>query len=458
MKTLIKLVFIMISLIIQTNGNAQILKKLKNKIDNTIDKTVDKKIDNTVDNEVSNGNNKDYCEDEEALKNYKMVYKGTGNTKILYQESSISMKSNGDDYKVIFKEGSGKEAIYTVIENDKTLYNGNKLTNDLVKKPSWSIDSKDRMKKYLIIDSTKTTLGGNPAMSGKYADKIDEEMLMTGIELSKQTAEYQAMSAEEKAEFDQFAKEEVPKAAQMYNNSGLAGTNYNFPGNEGITVHSNNSSLIVNGKNYLSKNDMLMDYFVSNDEKSVFIYGTDANGKQFFQTNDKRNFISNDIQKSSFSSQLLISKDGKKAKMEFINQIEESKINAVYGNSEPTKVTFVDSDGTNKSINVNLNNYVLSNDGKIISANSNNGQIAVDGKNIGKLNTNEPLNINSLLIAGTTPDKIYKYNANGSIESMDGKIKNLGALFPVVKIKNEKSYLYWFMECGSTIYLANTEL
>ena len=458
MKTLFRIVVTIICLTLQINGNAQILKKLKNKIDNTIDKTLDDKTDTTIDKEVSNRNNKDYCEDKEALKNYKIIYQGTEDTKILYQESSISMNSNGDDYKVIFKEGSGKATTYTVIENEKTLYTGNKLTNYLVKKPNWAIDSKERLKKYLVIDSTKTTLGGNQAMSGKYADKIDEDNLKMGIELSKQTEEYQAMSAEEKAEYDQFVKDEVPKAAQMYNNSGLAGTTYNFPGNEGIAVHSYNNSLIVNGKNYLSKNDMLMDYFVSEDEKSVFIYGTDANGKQFFQTNDKRNYISKDIQESSFLSQLLISKDGKRAKMEFINQIEESKINAVYGNGEPTKAIFINSDGTIESMNVNLNNHVLSNDGKIISANSNNGQIAVDGKNIGKFNTNEPLDINTLLIAGTTSDKIYKYNANGSLEGLDGKIKNLGALFPVVKIKKERSYLYWFMECGNTIYLANLEL
>ena len=142
---------ILFCLTLQFNVNAQILKKLKNKIDNSIDRTIDKKIDKTVGAENPNSTIVDNCEDPEVLKNYKLIFKGNDATKIFYDESSISTASNGDNYKIIFKEGSGKNSVYTVIENDKTIYTGNKLTNELAKKPSWASNNKDRLKKYLVM-------------------------------------------------------------------------------------------------------------------------------------------------------------------------------------------------------------------------------------------------------------------------------------------------------------------
>ncbi len=460
MNSLKKILPILFCLTLQSNVNAQILKKLKNKIDNSIDRTIDKKLDKTVGAENPNSTTVDYCEDPDVLKNYKLIYKGSDATKIFYDESSISTASNGDTYKIIFKEGSEKNSIYTVIENGKTIYTGNKLTNELAKKPSWALDNRDRMKKYLVVDSTKMSYGGSQAMNGKFADEIDKDNLKTGAELSKQTAEYQAMSAEEKAEYDEFVKTEMPKAADMYNNSGLVGTSYSFKGSEPMTVYLPNSSLVVNGKNYLSKNDVLIDYFVSEDEKNIFIYGNDANGKQFFQANDKRTYIETSQGDYSMSSQLLISNDGKNAAVINILSIPQSNVENVYVNYALTNATITNSDGTKKNIKVNLENYRLTNEGKVLSANKKTGEVFIDGKSVGKFNNNHDngLDINTLLIGGSTSEKIVKYNPNGGIDFLDGKTKNLGAIFPVVKNIGGKSILYWFMTCNNTVYLANSEL
>jgi hypothetical protein len=486
MKPLTKLCIVIgCLLIVSIPSQAQILKKLKDKVNKAVDKAVgpenqaegtdteqsannststttsERKADKSVKwcdtiTAIGNGAGKDGVE-------YALAYTGQGGAvNILYDESTLGLNNDPKGHRIIFTERVNNKTQYVVVENGKVVSTGpevdpkylpKKLVQNTVN--DGSIDSDDRMKKYVLGDTVKTNIPKSDAKSATI-QKIDDDQFEMAMEMAKQTDDYKNMSDAEKKEFEETMRQGMAKNNQM------AGTKVDIPAQAGGTIASVNGYwVVVKGKKY-GKFLMPPALDVSADETKFFAVGIDEKGDPAMIVNGKKTALDPD-KYAATTGRILRSPDQKRfvyieQKKMSDKELDDLSKAAATGRNMKLTYNVLRSDGSAATVTDHNSSgkFRLTNSGSIVTIDENTGEVFADNKSLGKFKVKDGdrLSAEGILIGNDISQIAYYDGAEGSLVYLDGTVRKMDIMYPRVKSENGKSELSWFRRCGNKIYIA----
>jgi hypothetical protein len=443
-----------------TSIQAQLLRKLKDKVNKTINKDDDKKSSDSGSGSDDHNKNKiSWCDtikvDAFAAGadgvSYSKIYSAPGKMDIVYSECSIGISNDPSGYRLILSRYENGKQQYTVIENGKVVDTDTKVKPQYLGQSSQAgiagnADNRDNIKKYIIADSVKHNIPKTTAKAVTF-QKVDDDQAEMAMAIARQTDEYKNMSDAEKKEM-----EDMMKKGFATNNS-MAGQSVNVPAQQGGSFATvTGYKVLVRGKNY-GKFMMPPALAVSKDESRVFAVGIDEKGIPVMVTQlkkvtlDKSRFV-------GYGGRMIQSPDQEKTVY-----LEQKQLTApeIAGSAYNMLFNALHSDGnvTQLSDYSGSAKYQLTNAGILININESTGEVYADNKKLGqfKLLSGERVESDAVMIGTSAASIAYYDGSKGSLNYLDGRVKNLGILYPVVTTRNGKTYMAWFRKCGNDIYI-----
>lgn len=393
---------------------------------------------------------------------YKKVFSNPNGFQILYDESTLSLKGNSKNFRIVVSERANNKTQYKVIENGEVVATGSEV------KATWLVNSSGQastkegvdehqaaMSKYIVGDTMKQDIAKSAAKNVTI-QKTDDDQMEMALNIARQTDEYKEMSDAEKKEFEETVKQGIAK------NNEMAGTSYNIPASQGGTVAMvNGYFLVVKGKKY-GKFTMPPIIDVSKDETKVFAVGVNEQAKPVLIANGKTTPL-DENKYSAMVGKIVRSADGNKfvyLEQKKMNEKElEEYTNAVSSNKKVAiSYNVIKSDGSTMMVgDPNYSGkFKLTNSGALVYINEETGEVFADNKSIGRfpLKSGDRVDSDAVLM-GTDITKITLYNGSeGSLTYLDGSVKKLDIIYPRVVTEGGKAYMSWFRKCGNDIYIA----
>lgn len=428
---------------------AQILKKIKDKVSGSEKKATDTQTDPAK--------KADWCKSDSIAGTYEKVYSSSGKITILYDESCLGLGTDSKGYMMVLAERVGNNTEYVIIADGKETGRYKEMKDAYLPcRRRGGTNTGNDFSKYITADSTKFSTPGS-APKTVNTQNIDVKRTQQGLEMAKQTEEYKKLSPEEKKQFDEMMKN-MPAMANEYNKN-VGNKTYDIPGSQAVSgSYVSGYRVVVNKKEY-GKFSVEPQVLVSADEKNVFILGVDIKAGFVFQAGDKKYPLQ---QKGLTGGGSIIgSPAGNKAVYVEMKQKTEAEFAADMKNQDNTKYTFrvLKADGTVSELvtaSYEINDLRLTNSGNLVNVNPKTGEIFTDGKMTGRF-TIDNNDYGSLtgrnILVGDTPDKICYYGSDGSLKYPDGTKKDMGIIFPAVTHAAGKTWISWFRQCGSEIYI-----
>ena len=176
---------------------------------------------------------------------YKKVFSNPNGFRILYDESTLSLKGNSKNFRIVVSERANNKTQYKVIENGEVVATGSEVKAAWLANSSGQASTKEgvdehqaAMSKYIVGDTMKQNIPKSAAKNVTI-QKTDDDQMEMALNIARQTDEYKEMSDAEKKEFEETVKQGIAK------NNEMAGTSYNIPASQGGTVAMVNGYFLV---------------------------------------------------------------------------------------------------------------------------------------------------------------------------------------------------------------------